>query len=86
MPFVESQAFIEDMRTYYLHGKITDTSFHMKASLSKKPPAGYYLIGDIAARTISHAVISACRISALAPDNINLRLTDAVQTSFIQKE
>ena len=78
------------MRTYYIHGKITIYAFHLKATLNQNPPAGYYLIRTITARTVQHAINTFAKILHIAPvqcpEPLMLQIPDGEQTSYIKKD
>ena len=44
------------MRTYYIHGKLTPHSFHMRATLLKTSPKGYYIICEQIAGSVYQAL------------------------------
>lgn len=55
------------MKTYYLHGKIMPNSFHLKCTLLKIPPKGYYLICEQIADSRHQAVRMIIELCSLHP-------------------
>jgi len=72
------------MRTYYIHGKLTRTGFHLIATLSKSPPGLYEYIQQQEARTIMDALRSSVRTSGLSPVRSKLVVNGEHQANFIQ--
>lgn len=76
------------MRTYYLHGKITPDAFHLKATLNKMPPKGYYLITEQIAESIHQAVritVEQCALNPPKGKEITFDIPKGAQASFIRK-
>lgn len=72
------------MRTYYLHGKITPTGFHLKTSLLKKPPRGYYFIGEQIADSKYQSIRMIIENCSLHPPRGKEVSIGEVQTTFIK--
>lgn len=74
------------MRNYYLHGKMTPSSFHLKATLLKKPPSGYYMIGEQIATSVHQALrmtIEQCGLHPPTGKETHFGVT--AQSSFISR-
>lgn len=73
------------MKTYYIHGKITPTSFHLQATLLNKPPKGYYSIGEQIADSIHQSIrltVEQCSLQPRHGKEIEFGLNP--QATFLQ--
>lgn len=76
------------MRTYYIHGKITPTAFHLRANLLKKPPPGYYYINELTAVSQHQAIRMIVEQNHLHPPSgreVSLNLSPEAQSTFIKE-
>lgn len=72
------------MRTYYIHGKIKPTGFHMTATLLKIPPKGYYIIGEQIADSRYQAIrMTVEQCSLHPPMGREVKIDLSTQSSFL---
>lgn len=75
------------MRTYFLHGKITPTAFHLYVTMLKSPPTGYYYIGELLALSKHQAIRTVVEFNRLQPPHgkeVLLNSEPEIQSTYIK--